>query len=415
MKPQSSEKGQVLILIAFGAIALIAFAALAIDGSMLFSDRRHAQNAADSSALAGALAHARGNDITTAATDRATSNGYQDDGVLKDVTVAIVDAPSGVCPANVEGKDITVTIVSTINTTFARVLGRNQLTNTVTATSRACGTYTGPPFDGNAIVSLAPSGVGYDAHGTPDWTITGGGILVNSSSSPSATCGGDAGVISPSVTSVGSQNFTCHTVTVGTETEGVPQVIPSNYMSLFPREPVCDGTAYQSGGQWHPQAGFDGSTVAFNGDMDFAPGLYCVTNSPGPFHGAISGVNVTFYVTSSNFSMTFNGGGNLTASAPTSGDYDGVLMYLAPQFDANGNLLNTQAMDMRGNGTGDVVGSIIAPSADITMFGNSGTGAFRSQVIAYEVDSGGNADITIAYEPDDNYQATLPITLTLLR
>src|SRR5262245_23605082 len=128
MKLQSNERGQALILIAFAAVGLFAFAALAIDGSMLFSDRRHAQNAADSAALAGALAHARGNNITDAATNRATTNGYTDDGVLKDVTVTIVDAPSGVCPANTVGKDITVTIVSTLNTTFARVIGRNQLT-----------------------------------------------------------------------------------------------------------------------------------------------------------------------------------------------------------------------------------------------------------------------------------------------
>jgi hypothetical protein len=90
-------------------------------------------------------------------------------------------------------------------------------------------------------------------------------------------------------------------------------------------------------------------------------------------------------------------------------------MYLAPQFDANGNLLNTQAIDMRGNGTGDLVGTIIAPSADVTMFGNSGTGAFNTQIIAYQVDSGGNADITVTYQASDNYQAALPITLTMLR
>jgi len=51
---KASEKGQALILIAMGAIALFSFAALAIDGSMAFSDKRHAQNAADASALAGA-------------------------------------------------------------------------------------------------------------------------------------------------------------------------------------------------------------------------------------------------------------------------------------------------------------------------------------------------------------------------
>src|SRR5205085_6311716 len=47
---KTAEKGQALILIAFTAIALFGFAALAIDGARSFSDKRHAQNAADTSA-----------------------------------------------------------------------------------------------------------------------------------------------------------------------------------------------------------------------------------------------------------------------------------------------------------------------------------------------------------------------------
>lgn len=423
MERKHSEKGQALILIALAAVGLFGFAALAIDGSRLYSDKRHAQNAADTAALAAALAHARGEDVNAAAVNRALSNGY-DSGSSNDVTVTITASPSGVCPANTVGEDITVDIVSSIDTTFARVLGRQTLSSAVTATARACGSYTGPPFFGNAIVSLAPSGVGYDAHGTPDWNITGGGILVNSSSNPAATCGGNAGVIAPSVTSVGSTGFSCHTVNIGTTSTGATQVTANTYLAMFPRQPACNGTASSYGGQLHPQAGADGSRVAFSGDMDFAPGLYCVTNSPGPYHGQITGSNVMFYIMSANFSMTFNGGGNLTATAQNcdvdpancwDDDFDGVLMYLAPQFDANGNLLNTQAIDMRGNGTGDLVGTIIAPSADVTMFGNSGTGAFNTQIIAYQVDSGGNADITVTYQASDNYQAALPITLTMLR
>jgi Flp pilus assembly protein TadG len=55
-----TQRGQALILIALAGIALFGIAGLAIDGSAKFSDRRHAQNAADTAALAGALALARG-------------------------------------------------------------------------------------------------------------------------------------------------------------------------------------------------------------------------------------------------------------------------------------------------------------------------------------------------------------------
>ena len=429
MRNYSSEKGQALIIIALAAVMLFSFAALAIDGSMVFSDKRHAQNAADTAAFAGALAYTRNNPsgddddddddginvIRNAAQARATSNGY-DNGPTNDVNISATDVPADECPSGT-GLDIIVTILSHVDTTFARVIGRNQVTNQVSATTRVCGRYNGPPFNGNAIVSLAPSGVGYDAHGTPIWFITGGGIFSNSASNPAAICGGNAGVNVPSVTSVGTTDFSCHTVNIppGSTTTGATQLTYSNYSSLLPRQPACNGTATPSGGQWHPQAGADGSRVAFNADMDFAPGLYCVTNSPGPYNGTISGSEVTFYMLSSSFSMKFAGGGNLTASAPASGEYKGILIYLAPQVDANGNLLNTQAIDLRGNGSSDIIGTIIAPSADVTMFGNSGTSAINSQVIGYQVDTGGNADITVAYQDDDNYQVDIPMTLTLLK
>lgn len=85
---RKSEKGQALILIALAAIGLFAFAALAIDGSRAYSDKRHAQNTADTSVLAAALASIRCEPCTAvqkrtaainAAQLRATSNGYSHD------------------------------------------------------------------------------------------------------------------------------------------------------------------------------------------------------------------------------------------------------------------------------------------------------------------------------------------------
>jgi hypothetical protein len=148
--------------------------------------------------------------------------------------------------------------------------------------------------------------------------------------------------------------------------------------------------------------------------MHFGPGLFCVTNSPGPFHGQITGNWVSFFLMPSDFHMTFNGGGNLTATAPTIGEYAGVLIFSAPQLSGR-TLQGTQAIDFRGNGTGDVTGSIILPSADVTMFGNSNSNGYMTQIIAYHVDSGGNADIHINYNAALSYQASHPAWLTLLK
>ena len=415
MLNKSSEKGQALIMIALAAVALFAFAALAIDGSRNFSQKRYAQNAADTSVMAGALAHARNNDITTAALARAASNGFNNDGVTNRVEVTIVNSPSGVCPANTAGKDITVYIVTEIDTTFGRILGRDKLASDVTATSRACGSYTGPPFPGNAIVSLAPGGIGFDAHGNTSVNVTGGGILSNSTTSPSVWCGGSATVSAPSISTPGTPNVGgCYSG--GTSPTTVPQITPSSYLALFPRQPACNGNATETGGQYTPQAGADGSKVELPtgaGNYHFTPGLYCVTNS-GTFniHGNITGSEVTFYFMMPSFTMKYNGvGANISASAPTSGEYKGVLMYLAPQFDLNGNLVQTQNIAIRGNGDTDIVGAIIAPSAYVTMYANSTNSAINSQIIAYQVDNQGGATVNISYDPNENYQATLPILI----
>ena len=49
-----NEQGQAIVIMAFALIALLAFAALAIDGGNAYVERRRAQNGADAGALAGA-------------------------------------------------------------------------------------------------------------------------------------------------------------------------------------------------------------------------------------------------------------------------------------------------------------------------------------------------------------------------
>jgi len=50
-KIPNSERGQVLVIVALAMIGLIGITGLAIDGSMVLMDRRHAQNAADTASI----------------------------------------------------------------------------------------------------------------------------------------------------------------------------------------------------------------------------------------------------------------------------------------------------------------------------------------------------------------------------
>src|SRR5512138_849421 len=96
----STQRGQALILITLAAIGLFAIAGLAIDGSIKYSDRRHAQNAADTAATAGALelARKRSANWQDIARDVAEKNGYDGDLVHSQVWVYFCDAVGATSP-----------------------------------------------------------------------------------------------------------------------------------------------------------------------------------------------------------------------------------------------------------------------------------------------------------------------------
>src|SRR6266498_5372627 len=143
MKPKLfAERGQALILIAFAAIGLFAIVGLAIDGSAKYSDRRHAQNAADAAALAGSLALTSEDPAVSAAwvsyaRDRADDNGYFGDLLHNQVWVYKCNTAKtdlsreavwndfGIDCGPYETKEnyVQVVIKSQVNTYFARVIG----------------------------------------------------------------------------------------------------------------------------------------------------------------------------------------------------------------------------------------------------------------------------------------------------
>src|SRR5438094_41605 len=61
------ERGQVVVLFALCLVVMVAIAGMLLDGGMASANRRQAQAAADTSALAAAKAYATGGDATAAA------------------------------------------------------------------------------------------------------------------------------------------------------------------------------------------------------------------------------------------------------------------------------------------------------------------------------------------------------------
>jgi hypothetical protein len=397
------ENGQALVIIALAAVALFGFAALAIDGSNVFSDRRHAQNAADTSAMAAALAKVRNGTWEADGLARAASNGYDDNGSTNDVYV--YNPPvDGIYAGN--NQYIQVKIISQVNTFFARVIGIPQVTNRVQAVTRVIPTTITPLFNGNSVVGLAPhdcQAVKYQ--GNANTTVTGGGIFVNSDCSSAAffNNSSSAQLTAPCLSSVGGITYNPGAINVPSGCLG-SGAAPYNYPpdnTLLPNV-VCPSGGSQSGNTLNP--GTYSGHFPPSGVTTLNTGVYCVN---GDFRLNASDTltgNGVFIVMQSG-DVTFNGGATINLSAipgpmdPDTNPYGGLLLYMP--------MSNSGTISINGNSGSSFTGTILAPAADITLNGTGGTG-LHGQIIGYTVDLSGTSNTSIVYNGSENWEPLIP-------
>lgn len=418
MKHNKSEKGQAIILIVFAMIGLIGLTALTVDGGMAYDDRRHAQNAADSAAFAAALAAAKNEALLDAGYAIASVNGYDDNGNTNEVTVSSEPTEAGGCTAEtLDNVDITVEIISHVDTFFAPVVGIQTVTNKVSATTRVCGSHLDPLFDGNAIVALNDSLVdcGYDAgtSGGPDkiWKVTGGGLFSNGCFDQG---GGTLDVPDDKcITAVGGA-----TVTTDGNHDCVQQnqtakkyIYPDDILELMPPNP-CTGAVtagrYAAGGK-----------IPTAGQTTFIDDIFCIADGED-LDDRIRLTNSTLYVTDLIFDIKFAGGGSdgvgWSGTATTTADspYRGYFMVIAMNTKADANACK-QNIEYRGNGNASLTGTIFAPSVCWDASANSDNDANSSQFVFWQVTGNGGAAVTVDYQQTQNGQLPQEPTLQLLK
>jgi Flp pilus assembly protein TadG len=465
MIQRSSERGQALILIAFAAVALFAFAALAIDGSRVFSDRRHAQNAADTAALAAALAKVRGNDYVNAAVLRAQSNGFDTANSTVEVhqcDEAGLNPPCEGLPSSADASQyIQIVIRMSTPTTFARILGWQQVPTVVSAVARAV---TGEsPVGSNtpAVSAMSPTDPSaIHGNGNFNLEINNSGIFDNSNAAGGCPNGSallfngngtydvDTGyeVVGQSC-DVGSNTIIGDFKTV-TQQPYPPQI------DIDAPSITCSGdtTPAWSGTGWLIPPGNHAYMDIPGGSVTFAPGNHCFPagfrlsgNTPtitandanflisggvfditsnGSFNcsnllvhvnggtgmrlngnGTSNCTGVTFYLSTGN--VTWNGNSTNIFSAPTSGTYKGLLVYL-PYGNSN-------PLTISGNASSEFTGSIIAVSSPIQLQGNNATLALSTKIIGYTVGFSGNGKFQINYDPSQQYAQGEPTMIQLTK
>ena len=404
MKPiNRTERGQALILIVIGIIALIGMTGLTVDGGGAYAEKRNAQNAADTAVLAAALAKVHGDDWQSVAFSRAASNGYDNNGTTNAVEVYGCEDPSSSC-GYYEGNSeyVESVITSTIKTYFAPVVGVRELTVQVSAVARAVPSITTQMFDGHAVVGLAPhdcQAVKYQ--GNANTSIPYGGIFVNSDCDDSAffNHSGAAQLSTPSLCTVGGIQYApgaldIPSITTGCEPVGYP---PTNIVET---DPVCTGNAIQNGSTM--SAGSYTGTFPPAGVTSLVSGVYCVH---GDFRlnggDSLTGHQVVIRVDGGD--VSWNGGAYVDLTAPTSGPFDGLLLLL-PSDPGNAP---DATVTLNGNSTSTITGTIMAMSADVSVEGTGASGIF-GQIIGYTIDLTGASDNSIIYNDAQNYDALKP-------
>jgi hypothetical protein len=444
---QRHQRGQALVMIALAIVGLVGFAALAIDGSSVFSDRRHSQNASDTSSLAAALALTRGEtNWKDFGFQRARSNGYDPaDGITKvdvylcselpqivdGLTLTCVDKglPTGANP----DEYVYVHIKSRVKLFFAPLIGWREVINNTDAVARAKKEVETSMFPGFAIVSTMldcpPAPPPFEVSGNSITTVVDAGILVNSNCTAPKLAydqGGSSHVdTDKGVCAVGAVSAT------DTDPPPTTNCTPININMYTLPNPTCTHVGSiqkNSDGDWVATPGLYGKSYTHDSIDDVSPaggkiilqkGIYCLndgidlhstwtitTDIDG--HGTFDPATEGALLFVPHGDVLFNGSSNIDIHAVTTTADDfpkrflNVLIYVPPTN-------NPSTVNLTGGNGSQFSGTILAPASEITLNGGSSaysTIGLDSQIIGYAVKITGSGTLDIHYNPKDNIITT---------
>jgi hypothetical protein len=462
---KKQESGQIVVLLSISLLVLLIVAALAVDGGMIYSERRFVQNAADAASLAGGgsvLNYMEGvtdgkrnvtkttftctdsliNRAKNEAISVAELNNYSIpylgkivDGVITTYDGHDINENHGVviiCNSQKDYIDTQVRITSSISTAFAHLIFPGSLTTTNEAITRA--TPRGPVAKGNAIVSLntecQPNQKGMYFNGTATVYVDGGGVFSHSCLDGNGTItvyaddgNGEIGLVGDFVD------------------ENKPDFNPTPTDNLEPLDPIeieeppCNGLDRTVTGNDLLPGNYSGISIT-GGSYNFAEGTYCLTGDLEITGGYVYGDGVTFFMKKNDSnpnnikptSVKITGNAVVQIAAPLDQESVtfGVLFYMAED--------NPGVITLVGNDESFFSGTVYAPTGTISIGGTSNTETydateqcefsdtdpskcqavvFATQLIGLNVKISGTSGIAIIY--DESTTAQNPGNMKLLK
>ena len=185
-----NQKGSVLIVVALAMVAFMGMAALSVDLGTAYVTKSNLQKAADAASLAGAEMLPDASSARTTAITYAGINGISTSGQTS-ITNGIQTAEAtATTPYNGDSTKVKVVCTRTVNYIFAKVLGINSGTVTVSSVAQNTGSSIGGAFDytlfsGSQTVPLSVSGCNLTVNGVSN--TNGGSVHTNNAFSLSGS------------------------------------------------------------------------------------------------------------------------------------------------------------------------------------------------------------------------------------
>ncbi len=384
----ADRSGAAIAYVAVMAPVLAGLAGLAVDTGMWYAQSRHAQAAADSAAVAGALEVLRSDSnhsmVVAAAEDDLEVYGYSianGDGVT-------INFPPNSGPYAGAMDKVEVVVSRPAFRTFSAVF----LDQDPNVSARAVGV---ADINDTCVWALNPSApASVSVSGTANVSL-GCGVFVNSSDPAAALNENGSGCLTATkIKVVGGSSGDC--LNPSPLTGASPVADP---MASLPAPPsytpgVCDfsGGNYNGGTVNLTPGAYCGAIKAVSTTtLNFAPGLYILEDAGTLDIGAqatVTGIGVSFYISANNTkSIKINAGADVTLKAPPDGELPGVLLY----HDRN----STSNVIHKINGGADMTleGIIYFPKHDLEFAGGSTLDTTSTMIVADTVTFTGNTEI----------------------
>jgi hypothetical protein len=336
------------------------------------------QTAADAGAIAGAAEQqflTVDSTTLTAVVDAATAQNGMANG-SNGVTVTVNNPPAS---GSHSGSAYVEVIVSQAAPTyFMKLFHLNSMT--VSARSVAGN---GPAS--GCIYTLDTSGTDIGMTGSGVLSMPDCGIVVDSASSNALKLTGSGSIAAESIGIVGNYTETGSGSISPAPVTGLAPVAnplawltaPSFVASSCLADPHITGSSSNTIGP--TVAGgticYNGLSMTGSGSLTMQPGVYIIN---GGFSqtgsGTITGSGVTIYLAPPNGSLSLTGSGALNVTAPTSGAYDGILLYEDPN--------DTNSIKITGSGGSDMEGIFYAPAASLSLTGSAGSTFYADLVVS---------------------------------